>query len=172
MKLFCFVYLYSLDVSIVRADAGITRISGVTLWELFTYGQRPYDDIRALDMARALEKGTRLPQPTICTIDVYMIMVKCTWSAPFLSSSTSTSILVSTKLNCKLRLLLATLTFARHIGDNSEINANFARELLPFFTSFIGPRLNMNIVTIELSDYTDISMYFFVFWAVNLWNSS
>ena len=52
--------------------------AGVTLWELFTYGQRPYEDIRAVDMARALDKGTRLPQPTICTIDVYMIIVKCT----------------------------------------------------------------------------------------------
>ena len=52
-------------------------VSGVTLWELFTYGQRPYDEIRAIDMARALDKGTRLPQPTICTIDVYMLLVKC-----------------------------------------------------------------------------------------------
>ena len=52
-------------------------VSGVTLWELFTYGQRPYDEIRAIDIARELDKGTRLPQPTICTIDVYMIMVKC-----------------------------------------------------------------------------------------------
>ena len=52
-------------------------VSGVTLWELFTYGERPYEDIRAVDMFRALDTGTRLPQPTVCTIDVYMVMVKC-----------------------------------------------------------------------------------------------
>jgi len=44
---------------------------------MYTYGQRPYEDIRAVDMAIAIEKGERLPQPTICTIDVYMIMIKC-----------------------------------------------------------------------------------------------
>ena len=60
-----------------RTNSYLVVVSGVTLWELFTYGERPYDDIRAIDMARALDKGTRLPQPTICTIDVYMIMVKC-----------------------------------------------------------------------------------------------
>jgi len=52
-------------------------MSGVTLWEIFTCGQRPYEDIRAIDIAQALDSGTRLPQPTICTIDIYMIMVKC-----------------------------------------------------------------------------------------------
>ncbi|XP_046377160.1 epidermal growth factor receptor-like isoform X2 [Haliotis rufescens] len=50
---------------------------GVTVWELFTYGQKPYDSIRARDVPDLLEKGERLPQPSICTIDVYMIMIKC-----------------------------------------------------------------------------------------------
>lgn len=52
---------------------------GVTVWELFTYGQKPYDSIRARDVPDLLEKGERLPQPSICTIDVYMIMIKCKW---------------------------------------------------------------------------------------------
>ncbi|XP_033729061.1 epidermal growth factor receptor-like isoform X2 [Pecten maximus] len=50
---------------------------GVTVWELFTYGQRPYENVRARDVPDLLEKGERLPQPHICTIDVYMIMIKC-----------------------------------------------------------------------------------------------
>ncbi|XP_076000694.1 epidermal growth factor receptor [Genypterus blacodes] len=50
---------------------------GVTVWELMTFGTRPYDGIPASDIASVLEKGERLPQPPICTIDVYMIMVKC-----------------------------------------------------------------------------------------------
>jgi L1 cell adhesion molecule len=50
---------------------------GVTLWELFTYGKRPYDNIHAYDIPEFLEKGQRLSQPSICTIDVYMIMIKC-----------------------------------------------------------------------------------------------
>ncbi|XP_030258084.1 epidermal growth factor receptor [Sparus aurata] len=50
---------------------------GVTVWELMTFGTKPYDGIPASEIARVLEKGERLPQPPICTIDVYMIMVKC-----------------------------------------------------------------------------------------------
>jgi L1 cell adhesion molecule len=49
----------------------------VTVWELLTYGERPYDNVPARDVPELLEKGERLPQPGICTIDVYMIMVKC-----------------------------------------------------------------------------------------------
>jgi len=68
---------FSQITSLVARILALVVVSGVTLWELFTYGQRPYEEIRAIDMARALDKGTRLPQPTICTIDVYMLMVKC-----------------------------------------------------------------------------------------------
>ncbi|BFZ15671.1 hypothetical protein BsWGS_18709 [Bradybaena similaris] len=50
---------------------------GVTIWELFTLGKKPYDGIRTKDVPTLLEKGERLNQPGICTIDVYMIMVKC-----------------------------------------------------------------------------------------------
>uniref|UniRef100_A0A3Q3MGS9 Receptor protein-tyrosine kinase n=1 Tax=Mastacembelus armatus TaxID=205130 RepID=A0A3Q3MGS9_9TELE len=50
---------------------------GVTVWELMTFGAKPYDMIPARDIPEVLEKGERLPQPFTCTIDVYMIMVKC-----------------------------------------------------------------------------------------------
>ncbi|XP_042176024.1 receptor tyrosine-protein kinase erbB-4-like [Oncorhynchus tshawytscha] len=50
---------------------------GVTIWELMTFGGKPYDGIPTRDIPDLLEKGERLPQPPICTIDVYMVMVKC-----------------------------------------------------------------------------------------------
>uniref|UniRef100_A0A3Q0SJS4 Receptor protein-tyrosine kinase n=1 Tax=Amphilophus citrinellus TaxID=61819 RepID=A0A3Q0SJS4_AMPCI len=50
---------------------------GVTVWEIMTFGSKPYDGIPASEIATVLERGERLPQPPICTIDVYMIMVKC-----------------------------------------------------------------------------------------------
>uniref|UniRef100_A0AAQ5Z7Y1 Receptor protein-tyrosine kinase n=1 Tax=Amphiprion ocellaris TaxID=80972 RepID=A0AAQ5Z7Y1_AMPOC len=50
---------------------------GVTVWELMTFGSKPYDGIPASEIALVLERGERLPQPPVCTIDVYMIMVKC-----------------------------------------------------------------------------------------------
>lgn len=51
--------------------------SGVTIWELMTFGGKPYDGISTREIPDILEKGERLPQPPICTIDVYMVMVKC-----------------------------------------------------------------------------------------------
>ncbi|XP_058792194.1 epidermal growth factor receptor isoform X2 [Phymastichus coffea] len=50
---------------------------GVTIWEVLTYGQRPYENVPARNVPELLEKGDRLPQPVICSIDVYMIMIKC-----------------------------------------------------------------------------------------------
>ncbi|XP_074598679.1 epidermal growth factor receptor [Brevipalpus obovatus] len=50
---------------------------GITTWELLTYGGRPYENLPAREVPSILEKGERLPQPPICTLDVYMIMVKC-----------------------------------------------------------------------------------------------
>lgn len=50
---------------------------GVTLWEMFSYGSRPYENLQARQIPLALEKGERLPQPNIATIDVYMILIKC-----------------------------------------------------------------------------------------------
>lgn len=52
-------------------------LPGVTLWEMMTLGDEPYPGIRLSEVPDLLEKGERLPQPTICTIDVYMVMVKC-----------------------------------------------------------------------------------------------
>ncbi|XP_060519408.1 epidermal growth factor receptor isoform X2 [Cylas formicarius] len=50
---------------------------GVTVWELLTFGGRPYENVPARDVPELLEKGERLPQPQIASIDVYMIMIKC-----------------------------------------------------------------------------------------------
>ncbi|XP_075055667.1 receptor tyrosine-protein kinase erbB-3 [Mixophyes fleayi] len=50
---------------------------GVTLWEMMTFGDEPYPGIRLSEVPDLLEKGERLSQPVICTIDVYMVMVKC-----------------------------------------------------------------------------------------------
>ncbi|XP_005165758.1 receptor tyrosine-protein kinase erbB-3a isoform X1 [Danio rerio] len=50
---------------------------GVTVWEMMSYGAEPYSAMRPQDVPDLLEKGERLSQPQICTIDVYMVMVKC-----------------------------------------------------------------------------------------------
>ncbi|KAG7471886.1 hypothetical protein MATL_G00102810 [Megalops atlanticus] len=50
---------------------------GVTVWEMMSFGAEPYAATRPQEVPDLLEKGERLAQPHICTIDVYMVMVKC-----------------------------------------------------------------------------------------------
>lgn len=49
----------------------------MTVWELLTYGGRPYENVPARDVPELLEKGDRLSQPRIATIEVYLVMIKC-----------------------------------------------------------------------------------------------
>lgn len=51
--------------------------TGVTVWEMMSFGAEPYGSAQAQEVPCLLEKGERLSQPHICTIDVYMVMVKC-----------------------------------------------------------------------------------------------
>ncbi|XP_069509872.1 receptor tyrosine-protein kinase erbB-3 isoform X2 [Ambystoma mexicanum] len=50
---------------------------GVTVWEMMMFGAEPYAGVRLSEVPDLLEKGERLSQPQICTIEVYMVMVKC-----------------------------------------------------------------------------------------------
>lgn len=50
---------------------------GVTIWELLTYGQRPYENISAKEVPDLIEVGHKLPQPDICSLDVYCILLSC-----------------------------------------------------------------------------------------------
>lgn len=50
---------------------------GVTLWELITLGQQPYNSIDAFEMVFYLKNGHRLGQPTGCPDDLFTIMGYC-----------------------------------------------------------------------------------------------
>ncbi|KAK0083927.1 hypothetical protein PV325_007928 [Microctonus aethiopoides] len=52
---------------------------GVTLWEMFSYGEQPYGDRKGVDVIQMVEKGERLQKPDDCPDDVYSVMEKC-WS--------------------------------------------------------------------------------------------
>lgn len=50
---------------------------GVTVWELLTFGRRPYESIPARDVPEQLEAGSRLEQPHNCSLDVYTTLLAC-----------------------------------------------------------------------------------------------
>jgi hypothetical protein len=60
-----------------RMSIILLHLAGVTVWEMMSYGAEPYSTMRPQEVPDLLEKGERLSQPHICTIDVYMVMVKC-----------------------------------------------------------------------------------------------
>lgn len=53
------------------------------MWEMMSFGAEPYASVQPQEVPSLLEKGERLSQPHICTIDVYMVMVKCQLSVLF-----------------------------------------------------------------------------------------
>ncbi|KAK6111795.1 Protein tyrosine kinase family protein [Brugia pahangi] len=52
---------------------------GVTLWELFSYGEEPWVGLRGAEVLTKLEAGERLPRPQRCSDELYNFISKC-WS--------------------------------------------------------------------------------------------
>lgn len=50
---------------------------GVTIWELLTFGCRPYEHIPAKDLPDKIESGEKLEQPSICSLDLYCALLAC-----------------------------------------------------------------------------------------------
>ncbi|VDK72097.1 unnamed protein product [Onchocerca ochengi] len=52
---------------------------GVTLWELFSYGEEPWIGLRGAEVLTKLEAGERLPKPQRCSDKLYDFISTC-WS--------------------------------------------------------------------------------------------
>lgn len=55
---------------------------GVLLWEVMSYGELPYGDMKPEDLNDFIERGDRLEKPEGCLDDVYDIMLSCWASGP------------------------------------------------------------------------------------------
>lgn len=47
---------------------------GVVMWEVISYGERPYWNWSNQDVIKAVEKGYRLPPPMVSTVNL-----RCRW---------------------------------------------------------------------------------------------
>ncbi|KAK3765701.1 hypothetical protein RRG08_026177 [Elysia crispata] len=52
---------------------------GVTMWEVFTYGQKPWCELSIPEMVTKIENGERLPCPQGCPESIYQLMVEGCW---------------------------------------------------------------------------------------------
>lgn len=50
---------------------------GVTLWEMFSFGQMPYENMMGVEVIQFLENGQRLAQPKKCPHAIYKTMEDC-----------------------------------------------------------------------------------------------
>ncbi|XP_066920050.1 tyrosine-protein kinase HTK16-like [Clytia hemisphaerica] len=50
---------------------------GVTLWEMFTFGELPYGEMTGAEVISLLEQGQRLERPEDCPQHTYSIMLRC-----------------------------------------------------------------------------------------------
>ncbi|XP_066494563.1 ephrin type-A receptor 10 isoform X2 [Tiliqua scincoides] len=50
---------------------------GIVMWEVMSYGERPYWDMSNQDVLRAIEDGFRLPAPANCQPALHQLMLGC-----------------------------------------------------------------------------------------------
>ncbi|CAG2220521.1 SHARK [Mytilus edulis] len=55
---------------------------GVTLWEMFSYGDQPYGDKKGIEVIQFIEEGSRLEKPDACPDVTYIEMKKCWMPKP------------------------------------------------------------------------------------------
>ena len=49
----------------------------MTVWEILTFGARPYQGKSAKEILKLLFSGQRLEQPSTTTIELYAILLEC-----------------------------------------------------------------------------------------------
>uniref|UniRef100_A0A674PCU9 receptor protein-tyrosine kinase n=1 Tax=Takifugu rubripes TaxID=31033 RepID=A0A674PCU9_TAKRU len=50
---------------------------GIVMWEVVSYGERPYWDMNNQDVIKAMEEGYRLPAPMDCPLVLHQLMLDC-----------------------------------------------------------------------------------------------
>ncbi|XP_077470769.1 ephrin type-A receptor 4-A-like [Stigmatopora argus] len=50
---------------------------GIVMWEVISYGERPYWDMNNQDVIKAIEEGYRLPAPMDCPVVLHQLMLDC-----------------------------------------------------------------------------------------------
>jgi tyrosine-protein kinase len=50
---------------------------GVTIWEMYSFGEVPYGELKGSDAIKIIEEGDRLKQPEACPDQIYELMRRC-----------------------------------------------------------------------------------------------
>ncbi|XP_006873403.1 PREDICTED: tyrosine-protein kinase Srms [Chrysochloris asiatica] len=80
---------------------------GILLFEVFTYGQCPYEGMTNHETLQQISRGYRLPRPAACPAEVYALMLECWKSSP---EERPTFTVLQEKLSASYRRLHLALT--------------------------------------------------------------
>eukprot|EP00064_Thunnus_orientalis_P013168 superscaffoldBa00002108_g13205 len=104
---------------------------GIVMWEVVSYGERPYWDMNNQDVIKAIEEGYRLPAPMDCPVVLHQLMLDC-WERERADRPTFSQI-----LNMLDKLIRNPGTLRRTGGD---------RPTATMLESGVGPELCVSVV--------------------------
>ena len=99
---------------------------GIVMWEVMSYGERPYWTWSNQDVIKAIEKGYRLPAPMDCPEAIHQLMLD-SWQRERGHRPTFASI-VKTLVSCKV------ITFFKAFFHHYLPNGLLILRYLIFFT--------------------------------------
>lgn len=93
---------------------------GVVLWEVMSYGERPYWNWSNQDVIKSIEKGYRLPAPMDCPEALYQLMLDC-WQKQRTHRPTFASVVLTLdNLARQPQCLLTTVNNSGTAGGNGN----------------------------------------------------
>ncbi|KAM9845151.1 ephrin type-A receptor 4-A-like [Aulostomus maculatus] len=104
---------------------------GIVMWEVVSYGERPYWDMNNQDVIKAIEEGYRLPAPMDCPVVLHQLMLDC-WERERAERPTFSQI-----LNMLDKLIRNPGTLRRTGGD---------RPSATMLESGVGPEVCVSVV--------------------------
>ncbi|XP_069775129.1 ephrin type-A receptor 8 isoform X2 [Narcine bancroftii] len=102
---------------------------GVVMWEVTSYGERPYWNMTNRDVIKSVEEGYRLPAPMGCPAALHQLMLDC-WQKD--RSERPKFIQIVSVLDKLIRNPINLKT----IDTMSRMNSPFLNRTIPNFTSF------------------------------------
>ncbi|XP_027203989.2 activated Cdc42 kinase [Dermatophagoides pteronyssinus] len=118
-----------------------TWMYGVTLWEIFSFGQEPWAGLNGSQIIRKLEQNERLPSPDSCSRRIYQVMMLC-WNREPKERPTFTAIVKFFKMEQPFKLK----ALNDFDGQNQQISTNMKLDMAkkqPILKLFYGDEIEV-----------------------------
>ncbi|XP_077158644.1 ephrin type-A receptor 5 isoform X4 [Paroedura picta] len=123
---------------------------GIVMWEVVSYGERPYWEMTNQDVIKAVEEGYRLPSPMDCPAALYQLMLDC-WQKDRNSRPKSDEIV------CILDKLIRNPSSLKTLVNASSRVSNLLGEHSPLGNG-VYRSVGEWLEAIKMGRYTDIFM--------------